>query len=66
MAHRGDKETTKLKQNLEEQLDRLVSQLKDLDELRRDATGCVQNINSIILHPIQISRLLLLNGLFHG
>ena len=34
MASRGDKETNKLKQNLEEQLDRLVQQLKDLDELK--------------------------------
>ncbi len=34
MSSRGDKETTKLKQNLEDQLDRLVQQLKDLDELR--------------------------------
>ncbi len=31
MAHRGDKETTKLKQNLEDTLDRLMVQLKDLE-----------------------------------
>ena len=34
MASRGSRETDKLKQNLQEQLDRLVVQLQDLEELR--------------------------------
>ena len=34
MASRGDKETSKLKANLEEQLQRLVQQLNDLDEMK--------------------------------
>ncbi|EGD73186.1 LZIC protein [Salpingoeca rosetta] len=36
MASRGDKETDALKKNLEEQLDRLMVQLRDLEELRED------------------------------
>ncbi|XP_041377839.1 protein LZIC-like [Gigantopelta aegis] len=36
MASRGQSETTKLKQNMEEQLDRLVQQLADLEECRED------------------------------
>ncbi len=36
MASRGRSETTKLKQNMEEQLDRLVAQLSDLEEARED------------------------------
>ncbi|XP_006642050.1 protein LZIC [Lepisosteus oculatus] len=36
MASRGKSETTKLKQNLEEQLDRLMQQLQDLEECRED------------------------------
>lgn len=36
MASRGRQETTKLKSNLEEQLDRLVQQLADLDECKDD------------------------------
>ncbi|XP_006818110.1 protein LZIC-like [Saccoglossus kowalevskii] len=36
MASRGQSETTKLRQNLEEQLDRLVAQLSDLEECRED------------------------------
>ncbi|PIK58320.1 hypothetical protein BSL78_04761 [Apostichopus japonicus] len=36
MASRGKSETDKLKQNLEEQLDRLVAQLADLEEVRED------------------------------
>ncbi|XP_013384806.1 protein LZIC-like [Lingula anatina] len=36
MASRGKAETTKLKQNLEEQLDRLIQQLKDLEECKED------------------------------
>eukprot|EP00049_Salpingoeca_infusionum_P003519 m.67431 g.67431 ORF g.67431 m.67431 type:complete len:189 (-) comp12162_c0_seq1:184-750(-) len=36
MASRGDKETEKLKQNLTDQLDRLMVQLKDLEELREE------------------------------
>eukprot|EP00058_Branchiostoma_floridae_P005053 XP_002590541.1 hypothetical protein BRAFLDRAFT_86219 [Branchiostoma floridae] len=36
MASRGKSETEKLKQNLEEQLDRLVQQLQDLEECRED------------------------------
>jgi hypothetical protein len=36
MAGRGDKESDKLKQNLEEQLDRLVAQLQDLEDCRED------------------------------
>lgn len=34
MASRGKTETSKLKQNLEEQLDRLMQQLQDLEECR--------------------------------
>ncbi len=34
MASRGDRETTKLKQNLQDQLDRLVQQLADLEEMK--------------------------------
>ncbi|XP_042199602.1 protein LZIC [Callorhinchus milii] len=34
MASRGKSETSKLKQNLEEQLDRLMQQLQDLEECR--------------------------------
>lgn len=36
MASRGKSETDKLKQNLEEQLDRLVAQLSDLEEVKED------------------------------
>lgn len=36
MSSRGTSETKKLKQNLEEQLDRLVAQLSDLEECRED------------------------------
>lgn len=36
MASRGAKETEKLKKNVEEQLDRLMAQLADLEELRAD------------------------------
>uniref|UniRef100_A0A8D0C3C5 Leucine zipper and CTNNBIP1 domain containing n=1 Tax=Salvator merianae TaxID=96440 RepID=A0A8D0C3C5_SALMN len=36
MASRGTTETSKLKQNLEEQLDRLVQQLQDLEECKDD------------------------------
>ncbi|XP_059153204.1 protein LZIC-like [Physella acuta] len=36
MASRGTQETTKLKQNLEEQLDRLMQQLVDLEECKGD------------------------------
>ncbi|XP_067826447.1 protein LZIC isoform X1 [Heptranchias perlo] len=36
MASRGKSETSKLKQNLEEQLDRLMQQLQDLDECREE------------------------------
>ncbi|XP_043919075.1 protein LZIC [Protopterus annectens] len=36
MASRGKTETSKLKQNLEEQLDRLMQQLQDLEECRED------------------------------
>ncbi|RUS80062.1 hypothetical protein EGW08_012179, partial [Elysia chlorotica] len=36
MASRGEQETTKLKQNLEEQLDRLMQQLSDLEECKAD------------------------------
>ncbi|KXJ22578.1 protein LZIC [Exaiptasia diaphana] len=36
MTSRGQSETHKLKQNLEEQLDRLVAQLSDLEECRED------------------------------
>ncbi|KAK3785658.1 hypothetical protein RRG08_023912 [Elysia crispata] len=36
MASRGKQETTKLKQNLEEQLDRLMQQLSDLEECKSD------------------------------
>ncbi|XP_038075267.1 protein LZIC-like [Patiria miniata] len=36
MASRGQSETTKLKQNMEEQLDRLMAQLSDLEEARED------------------------------
>ncbi len=35
MSSRGRSETEKLKQNLEEQLDRLVAQLADLEECRQ-------------------------------
>ncbi len=34
MSSRGDKETSKLKQNMQEQLDRLVQQLADLDAMK--------------------------------
>ena len=34
MASRGKSETEKLKKNLEEQLDRLVAQLADLEEVK--------------------------------
>lgn len=34
MASRGAKETDKLRQNLEEQLERLMAQLRDLEEMR--------------------------------
>ena len=34
MASRGKSETDKLKHNLEEQLDRLMAQLQDLEEVR--------------------------------
>ncbi|KAM8829380.1 protein LZIC [Synchiropus picturatus] len=36
MASRGKSETGKLRQNMEEQLDRLMQQLQDLDECRDD------------------------------
>nr|XP_024647849.1 protein LZIC isoform X1 [Macaca nemestrina] len=36
MASRGKTETSKLKQNLEEQLDRLMQQLQDLEECREE------------------------------
>ncbi|PWA30996.1 hypothetical protein CCH79_00010657 [Gambusia affinis] len=36
MASRGKSETSKLKQNMEEQLDRLMQQLQDLEECRED------------------------------
>ncbi|KAL5015098.1 hypothetical protein ScPMuIL_009368 [Solemya velum] len=36
MAYRGQQETTHLRHNLEEQLDRLVQQLADLDECKDD------------------------------
>ncbi|XP_065277379.1 protein LZIC isoform X3 [Emys orbicularis] len=36
MASRGAIETSKLKQNLEEQLDRLMQQLQDLEECREE------------------------------
>ncbi|KAK2191412.1 hypothetical protein NP493_53g10002 [Ridgeia piscesae] len=36
MASRGRSETTKLKKNIEEQLDRLMQQLSDLEECRED------------------------------
>ncbi|XP_048250280.1 protein LZIC-like isoform X4 [Haliotis rufescens] len=36
MASRGQQETTKLRQNMEEQLDRLMQQLTDLEECRED------------------------------
>ncbi|XP_077312057.1 protein LZIC [Lithobates pipiens] len=36
MASRGTTETTKLRQNLEEQLDRLMQQLQDLEECREE------------------------------
>eukprot|EP01133_Synstelium_polycarpum_P019803 gene19803-23718_t len=36
MASRGQTETSRLKANIEEQLNRLLSQLQDLDELRAD------------------------------
>lgn len=36
MASRGKSETEKLKKNLEEQLDRLVAQLADLEEVKED------------------------------
>ena len=32
MASRGEAETSKLKKNIEEQLDRLMQQLKDLED----------------------------------
>lgn len=35
MSSRGRTETEKLKQNLEDQLDRLVAQLADLEECRQ-------------------------------
>jgi hypothetical protein len=38
MASRGQQENTKLRQNLEEQLDRLVQQLADLEECRYSQT----------------------------
>ena len=34
MTSRGQSETQKLKQNLEDQLDRLVAQLEDLEEAK--------------------------------
>ncbi|KAJ3586668.1 hypothetical protein NHX12_013064 [Muraenolepis orangiensis] len=36
MASRGKTETGKLRQNMEEQLDRLMQQLQDLEECRED------------------------------
>ncbi|KAK7129062.1 hypothetical protein R3I94_017318 [Phoxinus phoxinus] len=36
MASRGKSETTKLRQNMEEQLDRLMQQLQDLEECREE------------------------------
>ncbi|MEQ2198343.1 hypothetical protein XENOCAPTIV_011527 [Xenoophorus captivus] len=47
MASRGKSETSKLKQNMEEQLDRLMQQLQDLEECR-----CTVNksINSALSH----------------
>ncbi|TRY82514.1 hypothetical protein DNTS_013828 [Danionella cerebrum] len=36
MASRGKSETSKLRQNMEEQLDRLMQQLQDLDECREE------------------------------
>ncbi|XP_023649409.1 protein LZIC [Brienomyrus brachyistius] len=36
MASRGKSETSKLKQNMEEQLDRLMQQLQDLEECREE------------------------------
>ncbi|XP_051981034.1 protein LZIC [Xyrauchen texanus] len=36
MASRGKSETSKLRQNMEEQLDRLMQQLQDLEECRED------------------------------
>ncbi len=34
MASRGEAETSKLKKNIEEQLDRLMQQLKDLEDAK--------------------------------
>uniref|UniRef100_A0A6I8S5X3 Protein LZIC n=2 Tax=Xenopus tropicalis TaxID=8364 RepID=A0A6I8S5X3_XENTR len=39
MASRGKSETIKLRQNLEEQLDRLMQQLQDLEECREELDG---------------------------
>lgn len=43
MASRGKSETSKLKQNMEEQLDRLMQQLQDLEECRcsRESRMCL-------------------------
>lgn len=39
MASRGNLETGKLRQNMEEQLDRLMQQLQDLEECRCSDKG---------------------------
>jgi hypothetical protein len=36
MSNRGQAETAQLKSNVEDQLNRLLSQLEDLEELRED------------------------------
>ena len=36
MANRGQAETEKLRSNIEDQLNRLLSQLEDLEELKED------------------------------
>lgn len=52
MSSRGQSETDKLKQNLEEQLDRLVAQLSDLEECRHDLKIEIRHLLLPYVHVI--------------
>ncbi|KAG8505597.1 Protein LZIC [Galemys pyrenaicus] len=72
MASRGKTETSKLKQNLEEQLDRLMQQLQDLEECRYIYTSDVSIIsyasgyNVVHLYFAVINVAVLLNDFDHS
>ncbi len=56
MASRGKDETQKLKQNVEEQLYRLLNQLKDLDENKDDFVIISKLLSSEFLGSRRICR----------